>query len=88
VGATKLEGFGELRPITALATFDFRHLGDQAPIATIQEVAYRSLLCLQTEAGATLPLGADAVIGNKFGGMRSAQRNVRARRRRAGEYSI
>jgi hypothetical protein len=72
VKAAKLEGFGELRPITELATFDFRHLGDQAPIAAVEEVAYHRLLGFQTEPGAALPLGADAVIGDEFAAMRSA----------------
>jgi hypothetical protein len=55
VKAGKLQGFGKLRPIAALAALDFRHLGDQPPIA-VEKIAYGGLLCLQAEPGEALPL--------------------------------
>jgi hypothetical protein len=58
--------------ITTLAALDFRNFGDQTPIAAVEKVAHCSLLRLQAEPGTPLSLFADAIIGDKLAGMRSA----------------
>jgi hypothetical protein len=61
VQAAQAQRLGELGPVVALAALD---LGDDP--AARDEAAHRLLLGFEPEAGATLALGRDAVIGDDF----------------------
>jgi hypothetical protein len=58
------KGALQLRPVVSLARFDFRELGNDAPVAAVQIICDRRLLCLEPEPAPTL-LGADPVLRNE-----------------------
>jgi hypothetical protein len=65
------ERCSELRPISALAGFNLRELADDFPVASIQVIADRLLLCLKAETGSHYAAGSVKDYINR-GGLPSA----------------
>src|SRR5262249_57424536 len=62
--------FLQFWPVASLAALDLCELGDELPPAPIQVVEDGLALSLQAKARLALPIGTDAVIGDKFSLMR------------------
>jgi hypothetical protein len=60
---------GQLRPIVPLAAFHLGMLGDQLAADRGQIPLHRFAPGIEAEAGAALPIGADAIVGDKLSGL-------------------
>jgi hypothetical protein len=68
--AARGESIGKLWSIFPLAALYLCELGDNAPVAAVEIVAYDVLLGFEPEAASTLPQCRDTVVGDEIAGLR------------------